>query len=126
MGFSILAYEASFFGTARAWEDAQVAADPTAVLADGVHPGWSKRHGAPLFRYLASQMKSDRPLRLAGVDPAFRNGGSHEKTLRFDAEAMAYLAARNCDSLWTTAVRSSLIELADADLEPTQRDRPEG
>ncbi len=122
MGFSILAYEASFYGTARAWEDAQVGADPTAVLADGVHPGWSKRHGAPLFRYLASQMKSDRPLRLAGVDPAFRNGGSHEKTLRFDAEAMAYLAARNCDSLWTTAVRSSLIELADADLEATARE----
>ena len=119
MGFSILAYEASFYGTARAWEDAQVGADPTAVLADGVHPGWSKRHGAPLFRYLASQMKSDRPLRLAGVDPAFRNGGSHEKTLRFDAEAMAYLAARNCDSPWTNSARKSLIELANADLEPT-------
>ncbi len=119
MGFSILAYEASFYGTARAWEDAQVAADPTAVLANGVHPGWSKRHGAPLFRYLASQMKSDRPLRLAGVDPAFRNGGSHEKTLRFDAEAMAYLASRNCDSPWTNSARRSLIELADADLEPT-------
>jgi erythromycin esterase len=119
MGFSILAYEASFYGTTRAWEDAQLAADPTAVLANGVHPGWSKRHGAPLFRYLASQMKSAKPLRLAGVDPAFRNGGSHEKTVRFEAEAMTYLASRNCDSLWTTAVRRSLIELADADLEAT-------
>jgi len=119
MGFSILAYEASFYGTARAWEDAQSSADPATVLANGVHPGWSKRHGAPLFRYLASQMKSATPLRLAGVDPAFRNGGSHEKTLRFEAEAMTYLASRKCDWPWTAAVRSSLIELADADVEAT-------
>ena len=40
------------------------------MLANGVHPGWSKRHGAPLFRHLATEMKGDRPLRLAGVDPA--------------------------------------------------------
>ena len=113
MGFSILAYEASFYGTARAWEDAQVAADPTAVLANGVHGGWSKRHGAPLFRYLATEMKGDRPLRLAGVDPAFINGGTPEKTLRFVSEAMAYLAASDCSSSWSETTRLSLVELAD-------------
>lgn len=119
MGFSILAYEASFYGAARAWEDAQLAPDPQTILANGVHPGWSKRHGAPLFRYLASQMKSDTPLQLAGVDPAFRNGGSPEKTLRFESEAMAYLASRDCASPWTAATRSSLVELADLDGEAT-------
>jgi erythromycin esterase-like protein len=119
VGFSILAYESSFYGSARAWEDAQSAADPQTILADGVHPGWSKRHGAPLFRYLASEMKSATPLRLAGVDPAFRNGGSPEKTLRFESEAIAYLASRDCASPWTAATRSSMVELADLDGEAT-------
>ncbi len=113
LGFSILAYEASFYGTTRAWEDAQNAADPVTVLAEGVHGGWSKRHGAPLFRYLAAQMKGDRPLRLAGVDPAFINGGTPEKALRFVSEAVTYLAARGCSSSWTETIRVSLVELAE-------------
>lgn len=123
MGFSILAYEASFYGAARAWEDAQLAADPATVLANGVHGGWSKRHGAPLFHYLAKEMKSDRPLRLAGVDPAFINGGTPEKTLRFVSEAMTYLAARGCSSSWTEPIRASLVELAELGEEATPQQR---
>ncbi len=123
MGFSILAYEASFFGVARAWEDAQVAADPATILANGVLGGWSKRHGAPLFRYLAAQMKGDTPLRLAGVDPAFINGGTPEKALRFVSEAVTYLAARGCSSSWTEPIRDSLVELAELREEATPQQR---
>lgn len=123
MGFGILAYEASFYGAARAWEDAQVAADPATVLANGVHPGWSKRHGAPLFRYLAIEMKGDLPLRLAGVDPAFINGGTPEKALRFLSEAVTYLAARGCASSWTEPIRDSLVELAELREEATPQQR---
>lgn len=123
MGFTILAYEASFYGAARAWEDAQVAADPATVLANGVHPGWSKRHGAPLFRHLATEMKGDRPLRLAGVDPAFINGGTPEKALRFVSEAVTYLAARGCASSWAEPIRDSLVELAELREEATPQQR---
>lgn len=123
MGFSVLAYEASFYGTTRAWEDAQTASDPATVLANGVLGGWSKRHGAPLFRYLATEMKGDRPLRLAGVDPAFINGGTPEKALRFVFEAVTYLAARGCSSSWTEPIRDSLVDLAELREEATAQQR---
>lgn len=120
LDFDLLVYEASFFGCTLAWEAAHESANPQEVLATAVLPIWSRsEQGAPLFAYLAKQLKSANPLILAGVDPQLIIGGSAERTRQLDVELAHHLESMECAEGWTESTRESLVSLVETNAEAT-------
>jgi erythromycin esterase len=72
MGFDVLAFESGFYDCAKAWDLVVAGEAPQKVLPRAIYPIWTRsREGQPVFDYLVAQMKSSRPLELAGVDSQF-------------------------------------------------------
>jgi erythromycin esterase len=108
MGFDVLAFESGFYDVHRAWRDVRSGEDPLAAIASGVDPIWYACHQTqPLWKYIAAQSKTDRPLELCGFDMQFTGSASSDHLLK---DLDAYLA----QNAWPPDIRSAAARVRQA------------
>ena len=70
MGFDVLVFESDFHGLSRSWELAKAGQAELNAYRHDVYPTWANcSECAELFRYLESNLGTDRELSVAGADP---------------------------------------------------------
>jgi len=86
MGFNVLAFEGSFPGCARAWEQIRSGANPNEAVRRALYPLWSETEQLqPLFAYLGEQAQGEHPLIFSGFD--VRLSGRDDRLLMSELEA---------------------------------------
>ncbi len=81
MGFDVLAFEASLYGVAKAWQAVKSGEPPREALLLGLSRLWVESEQVqPLIAYVAASAHTENPLELAGFDPQF-TGSAAEETL---------------------------------------------
>ncbi len=91
MGFDVLAFESGIYDCRRAWQAFQQGTDPDQAASTGVFGIWTgSKQTAELWRYLADQASSDKPLELAGFDCQFTGTASQQ----YLADDIRQLAAK--------------------------------
>ena len=90
MDFDILAFESGFYDCKKAWEEIENGARIDSALALSVFGLWSEsKPFIPLVEYIEDQLKSDRPLQVAGFDNQFTG---RTATTHFIKDFKSYLA----------------------------------
>lgn len=118
MGFDVLVFEGGVHDLRVAAERLATTSDPSAVVRAALPEPWrSSAELSPFVAWLGARARSDRPLRLAGVDPRFTGpagalAGRGPGTA-LDGYLRAYDSPLLADSTWP-ALREALDELAAA------------
>jgi erythromycin esterase len=82
MGFDVLAFEGGFYDIRKTWSVLRSAEAPAKSLSSAVDKIWgASRQAQSLWGYLAGQLKTTRPLELAGFDPQFTGNASRDLLL---------------------------------------------
>lgn len=81
MDFDVLAFEASLYAVAKAWQAIKSGEPPHDALLKGVSRLWvNSEQVQPLIDYVGAAARTENPLELAGFDPQF-SGSAAEETL---------------------------------------------
>ncbi len=96
MNFDVIAFEASLYGCSKVWQEIQGGNDVD-LIGKGLYKMWAKsKQCQPLFQYIMSEAKTERPLKLSGFDPRLASIAAFES---FDKDLVSSLTLFNLHSI---------------------------